>query len=725
MHNSQDLQKVLELRDAILGGDEKRLKEQRDAGKLTARERIQKIADAGSFVELFSLVSKDEEGAGVITGYATIEERPVYIFAQDFTVHGGAMGQMQAAKIVKLLEMAQKTGAPVLAVMDSAGVRIDEGAAAMSAYSEIYQKMARMSGVCPMVALVLGPCIGGAALLTQIADVAIIAEKVGRLMVFGPQVMAAMNGMDVKADELGGAKVAAGMGACALVAADEDSAMIKAKQVLALLPSSNLEDSEIIDTDDMSRLLPAIDPSDVDSLVAALSDNGSAIELYAAYEPSVRVALARMGGRSVGLVAAAGKRSRVHTSNLHRPASFIFVGPTGVGKTEIARRLAKLVSAPFIKVEATKFTEVGYVGRDVESIIRDLVENAIRMVRSEFSRKVETRAMVLAEDRLVSLLVNPPKKNVNSNPFDFLMGGKKEPEVPKEEQERLALRREDVLVQLRNGGLEDREIEIEVEDSMPQLEVGGNSINIGDMMGGMMPKKTKIRRVKVKEARKILLEEESGKLIDEDDVREEAIRRAEQQGIVFIDEIDKVAGRSAGGHGPDVSREGVQRDILPIVEGSTVNTKYGAVRTDFMLFIAAGAFHVAKVTDLIPELQGRFPVHVTLKSLTQEDFKAILTQPENALTRQYEALLSVDKVFLSFEDSAIDAIAHAAYVLNETKEDIGARRLHAVFERLLEDISFNAGGDEMPNVYLNINGEYVLEHLGKNEVSMDMKRYIL
>ena len=255
--------------------------------------------------------------------------------------------------------------------------------------------------------------------------------------------------------------------------------------------------------------------------------------------------------------------------------------------------------------------------------------------------------------------------------------------------------------------------------------MGGNSINIGDMMGGMMPKKTKIRRVKVKEARRILLEEESDKLIDEDEVREEAIRRAEQQGIVFIDEIDKVAGRSSGGHGPDVSREGVQRDILPIVEGSTVNTKYGAVRTDFMLFIAAGAFHVAKVTDLIPELQGRFPVHVTLKSLTQEDFKAILTQPENALTRQYEALLAVDKVFLSFEDSAIEAIAHAAYVMNETKEDIGARRLFAVFEKLLEDISFNAGGDEMPNVYLNINGDYVIEHLGKDEVTMDLKRYIL
>ncbi len=406
------------------------------------------------------------------------------------------------------------------------------------------------------------------------------------------------------------------------------------------------------------------------------------------------------------------------------PKNILMVGPTGVGKTEIARRLAKLVNAPFVKVEATKFTEVGYVGRDVDGIIRDLMENSIRMVREEFQKKVETRAAVLAEDRLVSLLVHPPKKGA-ANPFEFLMGGKKEPDVPPEEQEKLAVRRNDVRAQLQSGALEEREIEIEVEETMPQLEVGGNSISIGDMMGGMMPKKTKIRRVKAKEARKILLEEESAKLIDEDAVREEAIRRAEQHGIVFIDEIDKVAGRSSGGHGPDVSREGVQRDILPIVEGSTVNTKYGAVRTDFMLFIAAGAFHVAKVTDLIPELQGRFPVHVTLKSLTREDFKAILIQPENALTRQYEALLAVDKVFLSFEDSAIDAIAGAAYVLNETKEDIGARRLHAVFEKLLEDISFNAGGEEMPNVYLNINGEYVMEHLGKDEVTMDTRRYIL
>ncbi len=407
------------------------------------------------------------------------------------------------------------------------------------------------------------------------------------------------------------------------------------------------------------------------------------------------------------------------------PKNILMIGPTGVGKTEIARRLAKLVHAPFIKVEATKFTEVGYVGRDVESIIRDLTENAIRMVREEYAKRVETRASVLAEDRLATLLVHPPKKGP-SNPFEFLMNpGKKEPELPREEQEKLASRREDVLQQLRSGQLEEREIEIEVAEATPELEVGGSSISIGDMMGGMIPKRTKIRRVKVKEARKILLQEEAEKLIDEDAVREEAIRRAEQQGIVFIDEIDKVAGRSAGGHGPDVSREGVQRDILPIVEGSTVNTKYGPVRTDFMLFIAAGAFHVAKVTDLIPELQGRFPVHVTLKSLTQDDFKAILTQPENALTRQYEALLAVDKVFLSFEDSAIDAIANAAYVLNETKEDIGARRLFAVFEKLLEDISFNAGGEEMPNVYLNINGDYVVEHLGKDEVTLDMKRYIL
>lgn len=307
MHNSQDLQKVLDLREAILAGSEQRLKEQRDAGKLTARERVEKLADAGSFVELFALVSQKDEGAGVITGYATIEERPVYIFAQDFTVRGGAMGKAQAAKITKLLDMALKTGAPVLAVMDSAGVRIDEGAQAMSAYSEIYQKLARMSGVCPIVSLVLGPCIGGAALLTQLADVSIVAEKVGQLMVFGPQVMAAMNGKAVKAEEFGGAQVAAQMGACALTAQTEEEAIAKAKQVLALLPASNLEDSEIVDTDDMGRLLPAIDPADADALVQALADAGSGIELYPDYGTHVKTVLCRMGGRTVAIVAATGE----------------------------------------------------------------------------------------------------------------------------------------------------------------------------------------------------------------------------------------------------------------------------------------------------------------------------------------------------------------------------------------------------------------------------------
>lgn len=405
------------------------------------------------------------------------------------------------------------------------------------------------------------------------------------------------------------------------------------------------------------------------------------------------------------------------------PKNILMIGPTGVGKTEIARRLSKLVSAPFVKVEATKFTEVGYVGRDVEAIIRDLVENAVRMVKQEYVDRVKTRAAVIAEDRLVSLLIHPAKK---TNPLDFLLGKQKDQDMAlsTDEQQKVSSKREDVRQQLMRGELEEQELEIEVEEATPQLEVGGSSISIGDMMGGMVPKKTKMRRVKVKDARKILIQEESDKLIDKDEVEEEAIRRAEQNGIVFIDEIDKIAGRSSG-HGPDVSREGVQRDILPIVEGSTVNTKYGPVKTDFMLFIAAGAFHVAKVTDLIPELQGRFPVHVTLKSLTKDDFSRILTQTDNALTRQYQALLEVDKVHLTFEESAIDAIAVAAFHSNETGEDIGARRLHAVFEELLEDISFNAGGDDMPDVFLNINGDYVKEHLLGHNKPTDVRKYIL
>ena len=407
------------------------------------------------------------------------------------------------------------------------------------------------------------------------------------------------------------------------------------------------------------------------------------------------------------------------------PKNILMLGPTGVGKTEIARRLAKLVSAPFIKVEATKFTEVGYVGRDVESIVRDLVENSIRMVREEHTARVAPRARVIAEDRLVTLLVNPPKKPSNSFSLDYLLGRAKSPETPaKEENAELADERERLRQQLMKGEIEDRELEIEVEEAAPSLEVGGSAISLGDMMGNMMPKKTKLRRVKVKEARKILEQEEADKLIDQDAVQEEAIRRAEQDGIVFIDEIDKIAGRR-GGSGPDVSREGVQRDILPIVEGSTVNTKYGPVKTDYMLFIAAGAFHVAKVSDLIPELQGRFPVHVQLKSLTREDFQRILTQPDNALTLQYKALLAVDKVMLTFEDSAIEAIANAAFTANETAEDIGARRLHAVFEQVLEDISFNAGDENMPPFELTINGEYVQQHLSGENKPTDLRKYIL
>lgn len=407
------------------------------------------------------------------------------------------------------------------------------------------------------------------------------------------------------------------------------------------------------------------------------------------------------------------------------PKNILMIGPTGVGKTEIARRLAKLVSAPFIKVEATKFTEVGYVGRDVESIVRDLVENAIRMVREEHTARVAPRARVIAEDRLVTLLVNPPKKPSNSFSLDYLLGRAKSPETPaKEENAELADERERLRQQLMKGEIEDRELEIEVEEAAPSLEVGGSAISLGDMMGNMMPKKTKLRRVKVKEARKILEQEEADKLIDQDAVQEEAIRRAEQDGIVFIDEIDKIAGRR-GGSGPDVSREGVQRDILPIVEGSTVNTKYGPVKTDYVLFIAAGAFHVAKVSDLIPELQGRFPVHVQLKSLTREDFQRILTQPDNALTLQYKALLAVDKVMLTFEDSAIEAIANAAFTANETAEDIGARRLHAVFEQVLEDISFNAGDENMPPFELTINGEYVQQHLSGENKPTDLRKYIL
>ena len=320
MQNSQDLTKVQELRDALNAGEEKHLKAQRDAGKLTARERIEKLVDTGSFVELFALVSEND-AAGVVTGYATVQERPVYLFAQDFTVHGGAMGKLQALKINKTLDLALKTGAPVLALCDSAGVRIDEGAAALNAYAEIYRNIARMSGVVPLIAVVLGPCIGGAALIAQLADVSIMAKNVGSMMVFGPQVLAAMNGMDVKVDALGGAAVMAKQGACSLVAANEDEALTLATQVLAMLPGSNVEDAEIVDSDDLNRLLPETDAADASALLNGLLDVNTKLELKAEYETGVITALGRIGGRSVGVVATAG--GTLSAGSLQKAARFV------------------------------------------------------------------------------------------------------------------------------------------------------------------------------------------------------------------------------------------------------------------------------------------------------------------------------------------------------------------------------------------------------------------
>ena len=406
------------------------------------------------------------------------------------------------------------------------------------------------------------------------------------------------------------------------------------------------------------------------------------------------------------------------------PKNILMIGPTGVGKTEIARRLAKLVDAPFIKVEATKFTEVGYVGRDVESIIRDLVEASIRLVKNQHTARVRNRAECVVEDRLVDLLTRTQKRKP-ANPIEILLGNKpKEPELSESERTALAVRQDDVRTRLRRGEMEHEIVEVEVEEVNPQTEIPGMDMNMSDVLGSIIPKKTKLRKVEVREARKILQAEEETNLIDMDAVYTEAIDRAEQHGIVFLDEIDKVAGRGSG-NGPDVSREGVQRDILPIVEGTTVNTKYGPVKTDHMLFIAAGAFHVAKVTDLIPELQGRFPVRVDLKPLTVEDYKRILTQPENALIRQYQLLLGVDGVSLDFQDSALQTIAEYAWQANETAENIGARRLHTMLERILNDIAFNAGGGDAPEVCVTIDADYVNAQLGADAHAKDVRKYIL
>ncbi|MGF7431732.1 ATP-dependent protease ATPase subunit HslU [Thermoanaerobacterium thermosaccharolyticum] len=412
------------------------------------------------------------------------------------------------------------------------------------------------------------------------------------------------------------------------------------------------------------------------------------------------------------------------------PKNILMIGPTGVGKTEIARRIAKLVEAPFVKVEATKFTEVGYVGRDVESMIRDLLESAIRMVKQEKMQNVMLRAKELAEDRIIDYLLNGRKSRRQKNPFEFLFNNPNDNnEVHDDDQQEVKIKREQLKEKIRSGELNDTIIEIEITDSSsPILEMYSNigseemNINLQDMFSDILPKKKKYKKVPLGEAKKILESEEAQNLIDMDEVIDEAIRRTEQDGIIFIDEIDKIAG-SGYSNGPDVSREGVQRDILPIIEGSTVMTKYGPVKTDYILFIAAGAFNVAKVSDLIPELQGRFPVRVELKSLTKEDFIKILKEPKNALTKQYAALLKTEGVDVEYSDDAIDRIAEIAYLINQQSEDIGARRLHTVMEKLFEKLSFEA--PELSGKKVTIDKNYIDEQLKDNLSKFDVNKYIL
>ena len=389
------------------------------------------------------------------------------------------------------------------------------------------------------------------------------------------------------------------------------------------------------------------------------------------------------------------------------PKNIIMKGPTGVGKTEIARRLAKLVKAPFIKVEATKYTEVGYVGKDVEGMVRDLVECAFRLVKDEKTAEVSKKATVIAEKKMVKLLAEVKKNERGETPREIF--------------------EEELLDKLRKGKFDNLVIEAEVKDEPQNMELipGGAAINLGSIFGGIMGQQKKKRKLSVKDTMKIFVAEEADKLIDDDAVKEEALRRAENDGIIFIDEIDKIAGKN-NTSGADVSREGVQRDILPIVEGSTVMTKYGPVKTDYILFIAAGAFHVARVEDLIPELQGRFPVSVELASLTKDDFINILTNTEHSLTSQYAVLLGVDHIDLKFTKDAIEAIAEISEDINLTSEDIGARRLHTVMERLLEEVSFNAGGEELDvMIPVEINRAYVEEHLSKMTKDRDLKKYVL
>ncbi|WP_246939966.1 HslU--HslV peptidase ATPase subunit [Bacillus pinisoli] len=416
------------------------------------------------------------------------------------------------------------------------------------------------------------------------------------------------------------------------------------------------------------------------------------------------------------------------------PKNILMIGPTGVGKTEIARRMAKLVGAPFIKVEATKFTEVGYVGRDVESMVRDLVETSVRLVKEEKMQDVKEKALSNANKRLVELLVPAKQKQTSfKNPFEMLLGGNQtqsnNDDDDRQDEQTLSQKRKQMAHQLALGELEDTMVTIEIEEqqqSMFDMLQGSGmeqmGMNMQDVLGNFMPKKKKKRKLTVREARKVLVNDEAQKLIDMDEVTQLAVNRAEQTGIIFIDEIDKIAGKSQGGSA-DVSREGVQRDILPIVEGSTVVTKYGPVKTDHVLFIAAGAFHIAKPSDLIPELQGRFPIRVELTKLTVEDFVRILVEPDNAIIKQYIALLETEGIQIEFSDDAIRKMAEVAYGVNQDTDNIGARRLHTIMERLLEDLSFEAPDITMDKIV--ITPQYVEEKLGTIAKNRDLSQFIL
>lgn len=383
------------------------------------------------------------------------------------------------------------------------------------------------------------------------------------------------------------------------------------------------------------------------------------------------------------------------------PKNIIMRGPTGVGKTEIARRLAKLVKAPFIKIEATKYTEVGYVGRDVESMIRDLVEVAVRMVKDEKAHEVEAKVKPIVDGRLLDAICD--SRRAKDMTVDKTL----------------------VTQDYEAGNLENEEVDILVADNpKPMVAIGGPELNLGSIFDGMLPPKHKKRRMTVARAREIITFEECDRIIDKDNVYAEAIRRTEEEGIIFIDEIDKIIGKAGGSNNQDVSREGVQRDILPIVEGSTVATKYGNVKTDFILFIASGAFHVSNIEDMIPELQGRFPIRVDLDNLTKDDFKRILSEPKNSVTFQYASLLKVDNINVTFTEDALDEMAEMAYAENETSENIGARRLHTIMESLLEDISFNASGDH-PMLDVKVDRNYVQNAFKETKKKFDLKKYIL